>query len=413
MKSINETKKTILKKIKKTNEKTDVKTKKSNDKTNEKTVVKSKKSNVKPKKSSEKSEKSNVKSEKTNDKIRISKKSDVKPKKTSEKSKKSDVKPKKSDVKPKKSDVKPKKTNDKSEKSSDKLRKPKKSNDKSEKSSDKIRISEKTNDKIRISKKSDVKSDVKNKNTFQRKKSFKLFGGIGGISAQVKQRVSGKNHHIARFYDDSPDNIYDVEKEGLIQCIIVPRTTKLGPRGEEDGGHRLEYINYIREKGGWDLERDDRDLERVLRFFENESDYSEEAVSDSLQEKDMLELREWFLTNPQAKCVIFDFDRVINRVEGIIGVDTNKELKQLGISASGLAKYHMGTKERMRVFRRLINELIRLNKKVCIVTNNTATDCETFYLILKEIHPYFTEENVFGSWKYPTKLHCIRDKKII
>jgi hypothetical protein len=245
-----------------------------------------------------------------------------------------------------------------------------------------------------------------------KKNKMSLFGGVGGISSQIKQKFQNSEEYIARFYDDSPDNINDVQKEPTIQCIHVPRVTS-GPRGEEDGGTRYEYINYILEHGGWDLKGDDRDLNKVLEFFEENEDYIEESVSDALTEENMKELREWVVQNQQVKCILFDFDRVINRVEGIIGCDTNKELYKLGISPSGLAKYHMGTKERMRTFRRLLNELLRLNIQIHIVTNNTAAGCESFYSILQNIHPVFTKNNVHGSYEYPTKLHCIRDKKLL
>ncbi len=310
------------------------------------------------------------------------------------------------------SKAKPEKTEKTSKVKTEKTEKTSKAKtEKSEKTSKvKTEKSEKIS-KVKSEKSENIKTKVLKKISVKKNK-MSLFGGVGGISSQIKQKFQNSEEYIARFYDDSPDNINDVQKEPTIQCIHVPRVTS-GPRGEEDGGTRYEYINYILEHGGWDLKGDDRDLNKVLEFFEENEDYIEESVSDALTEENMKELREWVVQNQQVKCILFDFDRVINRVEGIIGCDTNKELYKLGISPSGLAKYHMGTKERMRTFRRLLNELLRLNIQIHIVTNNTAAGCESFYSILQNIHPVFTKNNVHGSYEYPTKLHCIRDKKLL
>lgn len=243
--------------------------------------------------------------------------------------------------------------------------------------------------------------------------------GVGGIGAHVKEAVRlaiqntmDERSQPARFYDDSPDNIDDVQKDPQIECIQVPRVCKAVPAGMEDGGEDGAYLRYIRKHGGWDLKDKDRDLYDVMKFF-HESGINEDNTSDALTEKDMKDLRTWAARNPNARVVIFDFDRVINQVEGTVSYDTNEEVEERGFTAKGLAKYHMGTKKRMRAFRRLVNELVRRGIFVHIVTNNTAAGCELFYSIVKHIHPVFTRETVHGSYDYETKLQCIRDKKLL
>lgn len=240
--------------------------------------------------------------------------------------------------------------------------------------------------------------------------------GVGGISAQVKEMLKlsadgTSNVVTTRFYDDSPDNISDVQEDLRIECILVPRITT-GPRGADDEGTADEYIRYIEKEGGWDLDGEDSDLKDVLNRFRKDGT-AEDNISDSLTEESMEDLRRWVMSNENAKCVIFDFDRVINRVEGVVGYDTEEEIRQIGITAAGLAKYHMGTKRRKRAFKRLLNDLIRRCIHIHIVTNNTAAGCELFYKIVKHIHPVFTKATVHGSYDHDTKLLCIRELKLV
>ncbi len=235
--------------------------------------------------------------------------------------------------------------------------------------------------------------------------------GIGGISTAARNFVRSMNVNEVknvRFYDDSTENIEDVQKDFNIECIHVPRTNG-SPKGKLQGGKEHEYIRYIRDHGGWDLDNKDSDLYDVLCFYHESSSLQEDEISDALTDEHMSALLQWARSNPNAKCVIFDFDRVINRVEGIIGYDTVAEIKKYGLKPSGFAKYHMGTKKRMSKFKKLLDELVRRNIDVRIVTNNTAAGCELFYEILKKIHPVFNKNTVHGSYNHDSKLHCIRE----
>lgn len=234
--------------------------------------------------------------------------------------------------------------------------------------------------------------------------------GIGGISNSVRNLINNSNKlKNIRFYDDSIDNINDVSKDSRIECILIPRENKTLPKGKNDGGKIHEYIRWIRDHGGWDIDNTDSDLYDVLRFFYENEEYQEDETSDAFTEQHMNDLLQWIRINPNAKCVIFDFDRVINQVEGIIGYDTVRDIRKHDLKPSGFAKYHMGTKKRYRLFKKLLNELVRRNIDVRIVTNNTAANCELFHEILKKIHPVFNKKTIHGSYKHDTKLHCIRE----
>ena len=234
-------------------------------------------------------------------------------------------------------------------------------------------------------------------------------GGDG--AADDDYRIpDGHGGQPTRFYDDSPDNIHAVSKDCNIECIQVPRTNKTVPKGSEDGGSPHDYCRWVKKRGGWDLANADKDLADVLEYYSAREDFGEEDTSDSLTEPMMRELRTWAQTNRNARCVIFDFDRVINMTEGIMAFDTPSDLHDAGLSVSGLTKYHMGTKERMALFRRVLNELVRREIAVCVVSNNEAALTKTFVALLHHLHPVFTRETVVASKDYPTKLHCIRQR---
>jgi hypothetical protein len=239
---------------------------------------------------------------------------------------------------------------------------------------------------------------------------------VGGESTDEDLRdedynvITGGGGLSIRFYDDSPDNISDVRKDMTIECIHVPRVNRKVPPGTCDGGKNLDYCNYVKKKGGWKLDTVDSDLASVLEYYMNKDDFSEEDTSDSLTENGMRELRTWACTNRNASDVIFDFDRVINLTEGIMGYDTPSDLHERDLRVSGLAKYHMGTKSRLMLFRRVLNELTRRNVRVHVVSNNEAAATPLFSALLHAIHPAFHRDNIYASCTYKTKLHCIRQK---
>lgn len=236
--------------------------------------------------------------------------------------------------------------------------------------------------------------------------------GIGGISTAARQFVRALRNpdelKNIRFYDDSEENIEDVQKDYNIECIHIPRTDTT-PRGKSQGGNEHEYIRYIRDHGRWDLDGRDSDLYNVLTFYHESPHMQEDEISEALTDKHIDELLRWTRKNPNAKCVIFDFDRVINRVEGVIGYDTVSEIKKYHLKPSGLAKYHIGTKSRMKKIKKMFDELVRRGIDVRIVTNNTAAGCELFTEILKCIHPVLNKNTIHGSYNHDTKLHCIRE----
>ncbi len=222
----------------------------------------------------------------------------------------------------------------------------------------------------------------------------------------------GSGGQAIRFYDDSPDNIADVRKDEKIECIHVARTNRTVPKGSADGGSGRAYLDFVKSKGGWDLHGQDHDLLDVLRYYKDHS-YDEEDTSDSLTEPMMRDLRTWAQTNRNARAVFFDFDRVINQVEGILSFDTVSDVRGAGLTVSGLVKYHVGTKSRLALFRRVLDELVRIGIKVHVVSNNEAAKTEFFVALLKGIHGVFSREVVHASMDYPTKLHCIRQKGLV
>ena len=221
---------------------------------------------------------------------------------------------------------------------------------------------------------------------------------------------NGTGGQPTRFYDDSPDNVRDVARDMNIECIQVPRSNKVVPKGSEDGGSPHDYARWVKKRGGWDLEGEDRDIADVLDYYLQRDSFGEEDTSDSLTESMMRDLRTWAQTNRNARCVIFDFDRVINLTEGIMSFDTPSDLHDAGLTVSGLTKYHMGTKQRMQLFRRVLNELVRREVSVHVVSNNEAALTKTFVAVLHNLHPVFSRESVHASKDFPTKLHCIRQR---
>jgi hypothetical protein len=213
-------------------------------------------------------------------------------------------------------------------------------------------------------------------------------------------RKKTQRTQFTRFYDDSPDNIADVITHGDIECIHVPRVNS----------SRKKYIKFVKENGGWDLNGEDSDLKQVLDTMSQEID---EEWSDSLTSQHMNELRTFVNSKPIGSCrVMFDFDRVINQVEGTISGKIS-EITSQGLNVSGLAKYHIGTKARLQDFRRTIDELVKRKCKVSVVTNNPGCKDESFIAVLHYIHPHFQEKNVHCSFRFANKLNCMSARKLL
>lgn len=220
----------------------------------------------------------------------------------------------------------------------------------------------------------------------------------------VKHTEPNITKRYTRFYDDSPDNIADVITHGDIECIHVPRVNTIVPRG-------MTYNEYVIKYGGWNLKTSDKDLQEVLTALHNEVETEE--VSDSLTPEHMSELRKWVRSKPKGSCrVMFDFDRVINQVEGMIA-GSLKTIADQHLNIPGLAKYHIGSKNRLKDFRKTIKELLKFDTNVSVVTNNPGCRDESFVAVLNYIHPVFTKSTVHCSYRFANKLNCMSAKKLV
>ena len=168
----------------------------------------------------------------------------------------------------------------------------------------------------------------------------------------------------------------------------------------------------MRDEGGWDLSGRDADLQQVLHALKSAGELDEDA-SDALTSAHMSELRRFVRSKPKGSCrIMFDFDRVINQVEGMIA-GKHKDILAQGLNVSGLSKYHIGTKARLEEFRRTIDECLKYGAKVSVVTNNPGCNDETFVPVLHFIHPAFTEKNVHCSFRFANKLNCMSARKLL
>jgi hypothetical protein len=260
----------------------------------------------------------------------------------------------------------------------------------------KVRISQSKYEKLVVVK----KKTPTTKNTTKTKTSTKK-----SHTKRSKPTTSIKTERkYTRFYDDSPDNIADVITHGDIECIHVPRVNTIVPRG-------MTYNEYVSKYGGWSLKTSDKDLQQVLTSLHNEVETEE--VSDSLTPEHMSELRRWVRSKPKGSCrVMFDFDRVINQVEGMIA-GSLKTITDQHLNISGLAKYHIGSKNRLKDFRKTLNELLKFDTNVSVVTNNPGCRDESFVAVLNYVHPVFTKSTVHCSYRFANKLNCMSAKKLV
>ena len=218
------------------------------------------------------------------------------------------------------------------------------------------------------------------------------------------KKAKTQQPQFTRFYDDSPENIADVITHGSIECIHVPRVNTLIPKGRT-------FNEFVRSAGGWKLTGKDADLLQVLDTLKSDADVEE--FSDALTSEHMSELRKWVRSKPKGSCrVMFDFDRVINMVEGMIA-GSIETIQAQNLNISGLAKYHIGTKERLQDFRKTVDELLRYNARVSVVTNNPGCQDASFVEVLHYIHPVFTKENVHCSYRFANKLNCMSARKLL
>ena len=259
----------------------------------------------------------------------------------------------------------------------------------------KVRISQSKYDKLIASKKTQTKKKKTIKTSVKKSHTKRSKTTTTTIKPDKK---------YTRFYDDSPDNIADVITHGDIECIHVPRMNTIVPRG-------MTYNEYVSKYGGWSLKTSDKDLQQVLTTLHNETETEE--VSDSLTSEHMSELRRWVRSKPKGSCrVMFDFDRVINQVEGMIA-GSLKTITDQKLNIAGLAKYHIGSKSRLKDFRKTVNELLKFDTNVSVVTNNPGCRDESFVAVLNYVHPVFTKSTVHCSYRFANKLNCMSAKKLV
>jgi hypothetical protein len=223
---------------------------------------------------------------------------------------------------------------------------------------------------------------------------------------------------VVRFYDDDSRNILDASRDTRVEAIHVASVQSPGqPRGTGDNKYARpdEYMTYVIEEGKWDLHKHDSDLATFIAYRKSKDLNSETYVSDALTEQDMSDVCKWAMKTsstpspsllsstvvetPQSlrkkkkrKVVVFDFDRVINRVEGIFLVNGGKS----NVRPSGIAKYSIGTKSRLEAFRKMIDCILNTGNSVYIVTNNSGYG-PLFVDVLHALHPHFNAKNVISS----------------
>lgn len=241
-----------------------------------------------------------------------------------------------------------------------------------------------------------------------------------------KNVSSNKSVVFHRFYDDDEENIEKVHKHNLrlkkmeIQCIHVPRKNTLFLDGD--------YVDYVRNAFTQSSQNRISSVEitmvnKYLSFVKTNK-WKETTVSDALSWECMIELDAWadrvnktmvLHHNPTESIqpsVFFDWDQVINRVEGVrmySGFSNENSVTDSFLSSwietiggpSGQMMYHIGTPERLDRFRKVLDKLQLYTIRVYILTNNgscvSAKDAlrsEMFLKVIQSIHPWLNRDDV-------------------
>ena len=151
--------------------------------------------------------------------------------------------------------------------------------------------------------------------------------------------------------------------------------------------------------------------------FDPQYSYAVVGLNDFYIEK----IIEWSSFKLKKKLVLFDFDHVINRVNGILCVDEidetlnmlrqrlidiknekivdkDFEVDQFDICIDKIVEYLVGGKERLYKLNRLDRVLKDNNTDIFILTNNICCGSECFYVIVKKIFPSIKIENLICSY---------------
>ncbi len=258
-----------------------------------------------------------------------------------------------------------------------------------------------------------------------------------------------------RFYDDEHANINAVARDSRIECILVPRRqmsdNTIGTEDEVSFEYQRNPVNpnaFFRTPSSipkktypehvydtYNLSdpqklEEHADLVKYLDLMRNNvlrnNGYNERYVSEAFDFKMMNQCRSWATDlNEQEESkgnkdefygiVFFDFDRVLNCVEGISILHTKEQMKsQYDIDVSGVVKYIIGSPTRLSQLRELLGYLEFKKIRVCILTNNGACgDREMFYDVCEGIHSCIKRENIFCCRKNSSKLECLYVNKII
>ncbi len=181
------------------------------------------------------------------------------------------------------------------------------------------------------------------------------------------------------FFDDDPDNIATVSKDPRVRGELVD----VVPTTEFDRA--------------W---ASDADVQRYVREISGQPPLSSQALT----RRHMNRACRWITTHPGG-AVVFDYDMVLNRAEGIVfGTDA---------SPATIAKYNVGSERRLRRIRDMIDFIVQHSGKVYIVTNNAGFS-STFVDICHAIHPAFDASNVVSSLETErNKLVCMYRKGIL
>ena len=215
-----------------------------------------------------------------------------------------------------------------------------------------------------------------------------------------------------RFYDDDINNIRNVQESypSVIECIHVPYVylnedcspPQPGQARRSTGENPLTrpnaYNEYLRRCGKWDLTGADEDLQRVIELTGNT--YTEHVVAEGLNYMHVQDIFEWCNRLPDVDTtrgrirgkLFLDWDQVVNHLEGVSTPRTLAEYARYpGLTASGLAKYCLGSRARYDAFRNLFAYLFSRNVRVYIVTNNGACrsrdPTSAFQGLAHELHP--------------------------
>ena len=191
------------------------------------------------------------------------------------------------------------------------------------------------------------------------------------------------------FFDDDPKNLKVVSKDPRVRATLVP-IVKI----DTDN-----YTEFVRVHGGWDAKRD-RDLFAFIEHRRNIGAADDTFASMGLTFDQMNSVCRWAKKRGAKATVAFDFDFVLNRLEGV--------MLQSDAPPSGVAKYCVGTSQRLRAMRAMIDCVLKNRGRVFIVTNNGGSESDTFVSVCSAIHPHFTRDSVKSALPYErNKLVCM------